>query len=88
MAYAYRDKYGILHCVKGKALAERYAKGQVVKYDGDCKGGYPTVDGLAIFDYGNGEIYYGGNRGSGGKLETCSRRIQNAVKTLLGDIGI
>ena len=32
MAYAYRDKYGILHCVKGKALAERYAKGQVAEY--------------------------------------------------------
>ena len=88
MAYAYRDKYGILHCVKSKALADRYAKGKVVKYDGACEGGYPTLDGLAIFDYGNGEIYYGGNRGSGGKLEDCSESIKNAVADILARIGL
>lgn len=88
MAYAYRDKYGILHCVKSKALADRYAKGQVAEYNGACEGGYPTVDGLAVFDYGEGEIYIGGNKGSGDKLEVCGKRVQDAVKVLLGDIGI
>ena len=37
MAYAYRDKYGILHCVKSKALADRYAKGRLQNITGPAR---------------------------------------------------
>jgi hypothetical protein len=89
MAYAYRDKYGILHCTEHKNTAEKYAAGNIVAYDGPCQGGYPVLDdGVEIFDYGAGEVYVGGNRGNGARLEDCSESIKNAVADILAKIGL
>lgn len=88
MAYAYRDKYGILHAVEGKEEAKQYAAGKIVAYEGEHSGGYPVIGGQKIFDYGFGKVYVGGNEKSGKPLDECDTSIQMLVKHELEKIKI
>lgn len=88
MAFAYRDKTGMLHCTDHKDTAYKYAAGgKVVEYNGLCSGGYPLA-GIEINDYGNGEIYVGGNKKSGTKLGQCEPVVRKAVQETLSKITI
>lgn len=51
MAFAYRDRYGVLHCTKNYDNAVNYAKGKVVAGNFLCKQGYPVVYGKKVFSY-------------------------------------
>lgn len=88
MAYAYRDKYGILHVTKDREEAERFAVSQVVEYIGEYSGGYLVIGGQKIFDYGDGIVYVGGNEKSGAPLDKCEVTLQEIVKKELSKIGI
>lgn len=87
MAYAYKDKYGILHVVGNKEEAEQYAVSQIVEYKGNHAGGYLVVGGQKIFDY-NGKVYVGGNEKNGKPLEECDSVVQALVKQELEKVGI
>jgi len=84
--YAYRDKYGILHVVDDLDTAQGYAVGPIKEVDCDHAVGYLMVDGKEIFDYGNGEVYVGGNKESGVPLEESP--IAELVKDVLAKIGL
>lgn len=84
MAYAYRDKYGILHVVKGMNTAQEFAaNGNVVETNIKHDGGYPQVlvnnEYVDVFDYGD-EIYLGGNRGSGELVDKNDPRLVEMLK--------
>lgn len=83
--FIYRDKYGILHAVHGKATAEANVKpgGPVAEVAGACDNGYPLALGPSICDYGNGEIYIGGNRTDGKPLAKCDGVTQYLVNQFL-----
>lgn len=82
--FIYRDKYGILHAVGGRFIAEENAAGKpVVEIPGACEGGYPCVVGPSVVDYGNGEIYVGGNRTDGKPVAKCDSVTQTMVNQLI-----
>lgn len=61
--FAYKDKYGTMHMVAKKEVAEKSAAGPVVETSFPSTGtGYPEVDGKTLFVYVNeGKAYLGGN---------------------------
>jgi hypothetical protein len=66
MAYGYLDKYGVLHVVEGKEVAENSAKdGKVVETGVPNAGGYPTYEGESVVVYAADEAYISGNRNDG-----------------------
>ena len=69
MAYAYCDKYGVLHIVdKMETALNNHGKGQVVATDYPNKHGYPTCKGESIFVYlDEKKAYIGGNTPKKGK---------------------
>jgi hypothetical protein len=76
MAYAYQDKYGILHVVDDEKIAKESAGGRVVQTDIPHAGGYPQVpngdemDSLIVYSYGS--AYVGGNEKNGRKVSLSS----------------
>jgi len=61
--FAYKDKFGTMHMVERKEVAERSAAGPVVETNFPSTGtGYPAVEGKTLFVYVNeGKAYLGGN---------------------------
>lgn len=93
MAYFYRDKANILHGTEDLSTAKEYAQGDVVSKDFTAKGGYLQIEGQPVFDYGNGEVYYGGNRNSDNhvelkELEGCSAELYGKIVATLEAIGL
>lgn len=91
IGYAYRDEYGILHVVSDLATAIEFAHSEVKEVDCEYGGGFPKVNGKDVFDYGNGEIYIGGNKNSGipiSVLEEENPEEAKLVKELLQSIGL
>jgi hypothetical protein len=91
VGYAYRDKFGILHIVSNEEVAKEYAFGEYKEVDCEYAGGFPKVNGKKVFDYGNGEVYVGGNKGDGIPLDELEEKNPDeaeAVKELLEKIGL
>jgi hypothetical protein len=87
MAYAYRDKYGILHATQDKKTAEEFASSRIIEYEGHCLGGYPAVL-VEIIDYGGGRTYINGNEKNGVELDKMPGGIAGEIHKLLSTIGI
>lgn len=88
MAFAYRDKYGILHVAGDRAIADEYAVGPVVEAEVSERDGYPVAT-TEIFDYGAGEVYVGGSRGNGKPLAALEATdLAAEVKEILAKIGL
>jgi hypothetical protein len=77
-----------LHVVEDFETALEYAVGEVKQIDCEYGGGYLKVDGEDVFDYGNGEIYVGGNKNSGIPLEELVPEKIERIKTVLAKIGL
>ncbi len=88
MVYVYRDRYEILHAVKSKEEAKKFAKNQIIAYDGEHSCGFPVIGGNKIFDYGYGNVYVGGNEKYGIPLGQCDEGVQKLIKKELDKIGI
>lgn len=91
MGYAYRDKYGILHVVNSESTAKEYAKSKVVEFNGEYSSGYPEYNGKAIFDYGDGRVFYDGNAKSGialADLEKSDPELAKNIIEVLEKIGL
>jgi uncharacterized protein (DUF2147 family) len=74
MAYAYRDKYGILHVTSSPV--DKY---KCVKVDVPCTGGFPyfTEEGkkVKVFDEGEAGIFIYGNSTTGKKVSKNDYRV-------------
>ncbi|SFH20896.1 hypothetical protein SAMN05660649_04248 [Desulfotomaculum arcticum] len=88
MAKAYRDKYGVLHVVNSLEMAQRFAHSEIVDYTGEHEFGYPVVGGETVFDYGNREVYFGGNRNDGIPLAELDKATAAMVQAVLAQVGI
>lgn len=69
MSYAYRDKYGILHGTDDYLTALKKSRdGRIFETDLPCNGKYFMINNIVVVDYGNGDIYLGGNKKDGWKV--------------------
>ena len=85
MAYAYLDKYDILHVVDDKEVAELAAKGgNYVTTTIANANGYPTAGGKPVFLYAaEKKAFIGGNKNSGKKYDyTENNELMGLLKQL------
>ena len=84
MAYAYLDKYNILHVVKDEKTAKEYSgNGKHVKTDIANRGGYPCLL-KEVVTYSASEAYVDGNKGNGKKIKMSEcREIEALYKQLM-----
>ena len=87
MAFAYADKYGLLHVVDKKAMAEQYAKPgtKVVQTIVDSETGTPKINGQKVFVYlEEKEAYIGSNAKEGQPYKYQDNPV---LMALINDIG-
>ena len=84
MAYAYLDKYNILHVVSNEGTAKENSKnGKYVKTDVANRGGYPCQLKEVVV-YSQSEAYVDGNRGNGKKIKLSEcKEIEALYKQLV-----
>lgn len=86
MGFAYKDRFGVVHVVDGKGVAEANADCAVVETGIEHAGGYPQVDGKDVVAYvGTGEIYVDGNRRDGAPTELGE--LPESLQALLLELG-
>jgi hypothetical protein len=80
MAFAYLDKYSVLHVVENMQIAVNATSGKVVETSIEHEGGYPVVDGEVVI-YEEGKAFINGNIKSGKEIPVPGK-IAELVESL------
>lgn len=72
MSFAYRDRYGVLHGTDDYLTAVKHSRdGRISQTDLPCSDGYLKINDEIVVDYGDGDIYLGGNKIVGRKIDSA-----------------